>query len=283
MNIPPTALLEHYNILDVTTLSEEIEPEFILAITRHSENHPWQTKYQELLKNLTPADFEERKITTYAVDTHFIEPLFNKNKHHIKPWRLSHSKESGVVMIFTLKREDEMKTPCLLQIAVFLHYMYEVMYASHFFKSTTVDVDFFGTKVSKFIKGNEKGFSFLTDKNTYSETLYWDLAIKKLIEKWCPVQLQAFKNSSIITDTKPIPIYSLNIVDMLWNINLSNVAGEYFQNENLNFTYHFMQSLWSKIIYTASPHSKEKIHEILIQNLEKNDDTITKLLLQKEN
>lgn len=276
---PPTSLTEHYEADSVETLLETMAPECIIALSRHSETSIWQKEYQSLLEGLKYSDFENRDIQTYSIDTAFIKLLFQKNNHHVKPWRLSHSKEAGVILIFTQEDTDTLLTPYLLQIAVFLHYIYEVSYASFFFQYN--DTEKIGKRVAQLIKGHKPAFPFLQDKNVYTETLYWDLALETLIKKWCPEDLKDFEYTSMAID--PSKKSSLNMIDMLWDMNLPSDSDNYFNQNKPTYTYHAAQSTWTQIIYSASMLSKEKINSLLVKTLHKDDHAITKQLLGHNN
>lgn len=277
---PPLALLSHYKLADIQALCEQIKPEFILAITRHSESSEWQNKYQELLQEVTSDFFEKREIMTYAINTSFIKPLFKENKHQIKPWRLSHSKEVGVIILFTMEKGDESRTPHLLQTAVFLHYVEEILEASKFFEKTVSEI--LGVNIARLIANNRKPFPFLTDKNIYDETLYWNRALQRIINIWCPGDLTSFKHTNATAGFIDNKLISCNFVDILWNLNIQKTSGAYFRSPTDNYIYHFKQSLWLEIISQCSPLLPHHINELITKNLEKDNDTLTRLILKNQ-
>lgn len=279
---PPVNLLEHYGEDSSETLIEVMDPKSILALTRHSESKEWQHHFHKLVETVSSHDFEERDIHVCAVDSASVYSLFKRNKHHIKPWRLSHNKEAGVITLFTITEEEQIPTPHLLQAAVFLHYLFEIRYASQFFVQHTNE-DSIGKRIAALIRNDRKSFSFLTDKNVYDETRYWDHAIESLTTKICPESLGVFRATAAVGGIEVQRLVSCNLVDALWNMNISKASSSYFGSPVDYFDYHFKQSLWCNLVRSTSGCAEEQYTRVLISNLEKDDEYLTHQFMQLTN
>ena len=281
-DLPPSSLLNHYNMETCEVLFSLISPRNALALTRHTENDDWQYSYHKKLQSLAPESFEERQIAHFVVDSASINSLFKKNNHAIKPWRLSHNKETGTVLFFTVTPNDHPSTPYLLQTSVFNHYYEEIRFASGFFDLCSNDPRTFGERVSTLIQNNRRSFDFLTDKNVFDETLYWDKALERMTSSLLQESLALFRDTSSIGTTEEGKIISLNLVDVLWDLNLQNKNLGYFSKPESSFTYHFKESFFTDLVYLLSTLYKEEIIQILKKNLDSNDTTLLKLFISPQ-
>lgn len=272
--LPPTELLRYATVGAARGSGMRFAPRQALALTRHTESTAWNGAYARLLSQCRPHDFEYRAIEPLVLDADEIMPAFTTHGHHIKPWLLSHSKETGIIIFFSRpKRLAPIPTPRLLRLAVALHYVHEIRFASRFFERIAQgDPETFGRRVANLVLGHRQPLSFLTDKNAYDETLYWDLALDDLFASrsghaWRQLDLPRSAGGTI--DGSP---RSLHPVDLIWNACIPTSSGPHL--------YHYKQSLWTEMVYAESLCTRERLTDLLMRRLDASDEALTEALLE---
>jgi hypothetical protein len=235
-------------------LEKKISNRTKLALTRLTEDKSWQQKYHELLSKTTNKHYTKIKPTCIEVDISIFKNLIVKNGHCIKPWGMSHNKETGVILVFKKINHSE-KTPKLLSLAVFLHYLYEVYFFSLFLNRHSTKKK--GKLAEKIIRKKDLQLSFLTDGNAHDETLYWRKAICHL-EKILPSgNWEFFKKNTEKLIFENDGFSSAHFVDLLWDIN-----SIYPNTKNL---YHLQQEIWLLLEENLSKMGTDKF-ETFVEN-----------------
>lgn len=265
----------------------------LLTMTRHTESEEWQKEYADYLKKLSPDDFEERKLDFIILDTNELQSLFNQSGQHQKPWRISHTKETGTISCFTLDNYNIYQTPILLYISVFMHYFFETSCSGLFFKSKLLEKsNDFGLNIKEIITTSANKFSFF-HPNSYSENLFWQKAIALLAKSSPLADLSYFTDSitcgeRLSSEDILSPIITLNIVDHIWIANFSqkSSAEAYFKVTSRNYLYHFREGLWSEIFREILGITDKQMDNEIITNLNLGDIQFTNKMISsyiKEN
>lgn len=206
----------------------------MLTLTRFTEDDDWQKQYLSILSKTSALDYTESYPLCTAIDAKLFKLIANKDCCNIKPWRVSHSKETGVIIFFK-NHPTEVKTPYLLLTLVFLHYLFEVNYFADFIHQKAADS--LGKRAVAVILAKDPGFPFLTDGNAHDETLYWQKGLAAF-EQVTKIKLpRHLVNSFIISNGT---VQSVNVIDVVWGMNKIN--------QDKNVIYHLQQDLWYKIL-----------------------------------
>lgn len=236
--LPPAAL---NTFLNRNSQLLSLSPREKLSLTRFSEGKEWQDKYHEILSDTTSSDYERRLPKIISVDADSFSKLTQNSGNTLKPWGISHCKETGVIIFF----EDftpNVASPNFLMFSVFLHYLFEVHHFSSFIESRGVEKT--GNLVKDILRERKPKFTFLTDGNAHDETLYWKKAFDHLST------FAKFDNSKTSEHLKSLTIKngelkSLNFIDVLWNMN-----DVYPSSETI---YHLQQEAWYQILEHIEP------------------------------
>jgi L-glutamine-phosphate cytidylyltransferase len=280
---PPKGLMNHMKCSSLPELLKKENPLDIISLSRHTEIISWQTKYKKFLSDLTAKDFENRKLRWILVDSDKYKALLSNSKQPQKPWGISHSKETGTMMCFTLDDKKLIKAPLLQCVIVFMHYFFETAYASLYYKHVSENnPDTLGKEVvNSFTDPADRLPLFYS--NSYSENLFWKKAIELFNKTFLIEEAKYFSDSigcgEYSNSEKPNDtIISLNIIDQLWDINFSGQSEiiKSFKYEDISFLYHFRQALWQKIFRDIMGLDEEKMDNIIIQNLGLGDVSFTK-------
>lgn len=281
---PPHSLLKLYEVTDVEALSQKLSWRMILASTRHTEDDAWQYAYLALLGACTSDDFENREIAIQVIDTnHYAEALHNANRT-LKPWRMSHSKEAGVITFFTADKDTPFVAPLLTRIAVFLHYYYEVTCAGAFVAEniSKEGAQPIGTRLVAIIHNHRDSFAHFTTPNVYDENLYWKHALTVFDDIFHIPSFNFFKDTASLGGkcTETDELLSLNMIDVLWDSSLSDTDIEaYFGNDSKRFLYHMQESLWYDMLQNLLDISPDNMEKLVKQSLDIGDITFTKTLI----
>ncbi len=284
---PPHALLKLHHADNIENLSKKLSLRMILSATRHTEDDAWQHAYQSSLSACTAADFEDRELALQVLDMQQYSQTLNNAGRTLKPWRVSHSKEAGVITFFTADKNVSATAPLLTRATVFLHYYFEVIYAGKFVaeSSNTNASEPIGTKLVSVIRNHRDSFAHFTTPNVYDENLYWQHALIAFDSIFNIPAFSFFKDATSLggrcADTDDL--LSLHIIDVLWDISLSNTAiTAYFGNDQKRFLYHMQESLWYDLLQDLLDIAPEDMEKLVTASLDIGDVTFTKNLIQSK-
>ncbi len=248
---PPKILKKH---LSINPELNSLSPRGQLSLTRFSENYDWQRKYHKILARTTFSDYEARLPECINIDANSFSELTRHSGQAIKPWGVSHSKETGIIIIFE-NFSPQILTPNFLMFSVFLHYIFEVHHFSSFIQENSHLKT--GQVVKNILRNREPMLPFITDGNAHDETLYWRKAIKK-IPDYTNLNDKILGACTQSCTIKEGFVRSLNIIDILWNIN--NIYPE------SNTIYHLQQEIWYCLLkyIDSTGHFEDTVKESLM-------------------
>lgn len=250
---------------------QDLSPREKLSLTRFTESNDWKKSYKDILTKTDKSDFEAEFPICMEVDTAYLEEFVDVRT--MKPWMVSHAKETGVIVLFT-GSTPSCKTPHLLQLAVFLHYVFEVHNFSLAIQNTHPSLT--GLTIEAVLKNRAPHFPFLTDGNAHDETLYWRQAITEL----CHLTelnydfLESVGSQLIVTDGD---VCSLHLVDMLWEMN------HIYTNQKP--IYHLQQEVWCQLLMNLVESLKDtQAFNLLVTQSLADDNQIffTRVLYHKQ-
>lgn len=282
---PPTQLLRCFGVSTSKELAAHIDPLDALTIVRHTETNDWLNAYFTHLGACTAADFELRSVRNFVVDREQFRDTLKRSGQTVKPWRISHSKETGTINCFVLDQAVEYKTPLLQCTAVYLHYFFETAHAGAFVtKHRELTPEQVGAKLVEVIMGSQKKFPFFQD--IYSEQLFWFRALKTL-ERWHAgnTDLHFFADTTCCGGYLGRPSadnqVSLNFVDVLWDTNIPQQHSDrgYFKFTTPLFLYHFREGLWYEMFADLLGIEAETLHQSVIENLHIGDEAFTDTMI----
>lgn len=281
---PPHALMRLHHVDTIKDLQQKLPLRMALAATRHTESDAWQQTYLTSLSTCAIEDFEERTLTIQVIDmTHYSQTLIDAGKTP-KPWRMSHSKETGVITFFTADKYAHHIAPLLTRIAVFLHYYYEVTSVGEFIanRSHHTSEESLGATLVAIIHNHRDSFAHFTTPNIYDENLYWKHALLAFDALFAIPAFDFFKDTASLggrcADTGEL--LSLNIIDVLWDISLSATDIEsYFGNNPKRFLYHMQESLWYDLLQDLLAITPKDMEKLVKASLHIGDITFTKAII----
>jgi len=222
------------------------------------------------------------KIRYILVDEGEYRRWLGASRQPVKPWRVSHSKEAGIITCFVSTNPYLFQTPHLQYTLLFLHYFYETAYASRFYK-TIADTHpkSLGKEVVNSITNHADAFSFF-HPNAYSENLFWKKAEELFHNSYSIKDAKFFSDSAACSEYASSPrreesVVSLNIVDHIWNSNFSgqDTIMPSSQPNQASFLYHARQALWQNILNDLTGLTEEEMDTVIIQNLGLGDVAFT--------
>lgn len=276
---PPKNLLEKYGAASINQLKSGHALPLLFSLTRITEEENWQTRFLELVGESTASDFEERSITFFTLGyDEFPDGLFIGKE---KPWRTSHSKESGVIFL-TVDENERIKTPIILYTLVFLHYVQETTAAGSLINSTKDGS--LGEKLLQIITTTKKPLPG-SNPNIFSETVFWEKALEFFFDNFVGAkEVGTFFNKfqGSLEGVLKKDVRSLNIIDQLWEINFYNnrLSEKYFGKKVSRFDYHLKESIFCELLKQAAGLSTKSFQEKVLQNLTVSDEQIIGLFLK---
>lgn len=282
---PPRALLAHYECDSIVALAKRVPLRIALSVTRHTENDVWQNKYLTLLRGCGGHDFELRSIATCVIDTQEFLPMMKEANKLIKPWRMSHAKETGMVTFFTSTKGEDSPVSLLIRILVFLHYIYEVRYTGEFLSIQMKSVKQLGERLVDVILNHRDSFSTFTTPNVYDENLYWKKALDTFGEVFPLKDFSFFKDTISLGGflAQNSNLISLNMIDALWDIGLSDSdTSAYFGKKREYFLYHMQEAFWYESLRHILDIPPEEMESLVISSLNIGDITFTTSLIETE-
>jgi hypothetical protein len=262
------------------------DPLSLLALTRHTESKQWQEGYLDILRRVDADDFEERDFRHCIYDSSVYGDLLSLSGPCQKPWRISHNKETGIINFFTLDENHGLSAPLLQMVAVSMHYFFEVTSAGSFFRRIASEYPSeLGLRVSRAITTNTEQLAHFRP-NVYSEHVFWDEAMELFTRTFSSPEISffadAFYTGDELTSGSP-SIASLNVIDVLWNVNLLDRHGskEYFGQELSPFLYHFRDAIWYDILRELAGYSPADMRDFVMNSLDMGDLGLTKTVVEQ--
>lgn len=259
--MPPKQLMDRLGYSDVEAMFAGEDFDEIYTALRFSEGPEWLTKYNELFKQVTPKDYEERDLRILEMDhdkyvdlaSHFVQ----KKLHNV-----THTKEMGIIVVVPMHAR-KMRGLALKTLPLLLHYMNEVKLYSTFFKLKSRLPNFGETVVNTLIADPGTGSQMV------GKQIHW-----RVIQRY----LGRHKEDSIETvafepHVQPEDLHWRRAEDLLYQIdpelefwkdrdyvalqfngfpvafNLFDVSFAYSNKEPYEgrYAYHFRESLWNEI------------------------------------
>ncbi len=259
--MPPKQLMKKLGYEDIEKMFEVEDFDEIYTALRFSEGPEWLTEYDELFKQITPADYEERDLRIIQMDhdkyvdlaAHFVQ----KKLHNV-----THTKEMGTIVVVPM-HVRKMRGLALKTLPLLLHYMNEVKLYSTFFKLKSVQPNFGKTVVETLIADPGTGSqmvgkrvhwrviqrylgkhkedsidSVAFEPHVQPEDLHWRRAEDLLFE--IDPELKFWKDRDYV---------ALNYDGFPVAFNLFDVSFAYSNQEPYSgrYAYHFRESLWNEI------------------------------------
>ncbi len=259
--MPPVQLMKRLGYTDLEKLFENEDFDEIYTALRFSEGAEWLTQYNELFKQVTTADYEERDMRIIQMDhdkyvdlaAHFVQ----KKLHNV-----THTKELGTIVVVPM-HVRKMRGLALKTLPLLLHYMNEVKLYSTFFKLKSTQPNFGATVVETLIAdpgtgsqlagkrihwrviqrylGKHKDDSISKvafEPHVQPEDLHWRRAEDLLFQ--IDPELKFWENRDYV---------GLNYNGFPVAFNLFDVSFAYSNKESYEgrYAYHFRESLWNEI------------------------------------
>lgn len=259
--MPPKKLMEHLGYDDVEKMFEGEDLDEIYPALRFSEGGEWLNEYNELFKQITPEDYEERDLRIVQMNhdkyvdlaSHFVQ----KKLHNV-----THVKEMGIIVVVPM-HVRKMRGLVLKTLPLLFHYMNEVKLYSTFFKLKSKKPRFGETVVNTLIADPGTGSQMVGKRihwrviqrylgkhkedsiepvafepHVQPEDLHWRRA-EDLLYQLDP-ELEFWKDRDYV---------ALNFDGFPVAFNLFDVSFAYSNKESYEgrYAYHFRESLWNEI------------------------------------
>lgn len=259
--MPPVQLMKKLGYDDVDAMFDGEDFDEIYTALRFSEGAEWLTEYDELFKQVTPEDYEERDLRIIQMDhdkyvdlaAHFVQ----KKLHNV-----THTKEMGTIVVVPMHIR-KMRGLALKTLPLLLHYMNEVKLYSTFFKLKSTQPHFGKTVVETLIADPGTG-SQMAGKRVHWRVIQRYLGKHKedAIDKvafephvqpedlhWRRAEDLLFEIDPELTFWKDRDYVGLNYDGFPVAFNLFDVSFAYSNKEPYGgrYAYHFRESLWNEI------------------------------------
>lgn len=259
--MPPKQLMAKLGYESADQMFENEDFDEIYTALRFSEGPEWLNEYNELFKQITPADYEERDLRIVQMNhdkyvdlaAHFVQ----KKLHNV-----THTKEMGIIVVVPM-HQRKMRGLVLKTLPLLLHYMNEVKLYSTFFKIKSKQPHFGETVVNTLIADPGAGSQLV------GKQIHWRVIQRYLgRHKEDAVDMVAFE-----PHVQPEDLHWRRAEDLLYQIdpelefwkdrdyvalnydgfpvafNLFDVSFAYSNKEPYagRYAYHFRESLWNEI------------------------------------
>lgn len=263
-------------------------PREMLGLTRQSESGAWQELYYKLLAEQPAESFVPGVPLIVVIDPMMPGEPFAHPEQQLKPWNMTHIKESGVIVCCTMRAEQRLKVPLLQYSSVFLHYLYETTCSGAYLVESKRAGAPLGKRITDVIKGDVHRFPFFS-ANTYSETIFWERALAQF-DKLFPSDAFAFFADTTSCGghapngmTGEKALVSLNIVDHIWNVSLSGTqeTEDYFGSTAPDFLYHFQEVFWYELFAHLQGWDDERMETEVLTQLHVGDIPFTEAAFEQ--
>ena len=259
--MPPKQLMKKLGYDDVEKMFEGEDFDEIYTALRFSEGPEWLVEYNELFKQITPEDYEERDLRIVQMDhdkyvdlaAHFVQ----KKLHNV-----THTKEMGIIVVVPMHIR-KMRGLALKTLPLLFHYMNEVKLYSTFFKLKSKQPHFGKTVVETLIADPGTG-SQMAGKRVHWRVIQRYLGKHKedSIDKvafephvqpedlhWRRAEDLLFQLDPELEFWKDRDYVGLNYDGFPVAFNLFDVSFAYSNKESYGgrYAYHFRESLWNEI------------------------------------
>ena len=259
--MPPKQLMKKLGYDDIEKMFEGEDFDEIYTALRFSEGPEWLIQYNELFKQVTPEDYEERDLRIVQMNhdkyvdlaAHFVQ----KKLHNV-----THTKEMGIIVVVPMHAR-KMRGLALKTLPLLFHYMNEVKLYSTFFKLKSKKPNFGKTVVETLIADPGTGSqmagkrvhwrviqrylgkhkedsidSVAFEPHVQPEDLHWRRAEDLLFQ--LDPELEFWKDRDYV---------ALNYDGFPVAFNLFDVSFAYSNRESYagRYAYHFRESLWNEI------------------------------------
>jgi len=291
---PPLNIIKALKYKNVGELLKKEDLTEIFSALRFVESKEWMHKtFDETYKQLTPKDFEKRKVDVRVLSGKWLEiaEKFVEKKYH----NISHLKELGVIFVIPLQIDTPGET--LRLFSLILHYLHEVEFYSKLFEKEVKNPDLptgeagFGNRIISLLKGEvlervkpgEDGMNWMIiqrylakdDENdprlfiphVNPEALHWKKAqqdISRLGRRFKDIDLEMWRELDWVggyfgKKGDGEDLVSFDLVD--------NVMALVKNHESIKYLYHHQEALWNHIFeeYMGN-HNLEKL---MIENFGK--------------
>jgi uncharacterized protein (TIGR00730 family) len=259
--MPPKQLMDKLGYTNVEDMFEHEDFDEIYTALRFSEGPEWLTEYNELFKQITPEDYEERDLRILQMDHNkyvdLAEHFVQKKLHNV-----THTKEMGTIVVVPMHAR-KMRGLVLKTLPLLLHYMNEVKLYSTFFKLKSNKPHFGKTVVDTLIADPGTGSQLVGTR------IHWRVIQRYLgrhkedsIEKVAfephvqPEDLHWRRAEDLLYQIDPELEFwkDRDYVGLLYDgfpvaFNLFDVSFAYSNKEPYEgrYAYHFRESLWNEI------------------------------------
>lgn len=260
--MPPKKLMAKLGYDDIEKMFENEDFDEIYTALRFSEGADWLTEYNELFKQVTPEDYEERDLRIVVMDhdkyvdlaAHFVQ----KKLHNV-----THTKEMGIIVVVPMSMR-KMRGLVLKTLPLLFHYMNEVKLYSTFFKMKSLKPNFGRTVVETLIADPGMG-SQMVGKNIHWRVVQRYLAkhkddsdINKVAFEphvqpedlhWRRAEELLFQLDPELEFWKDRDYVALNYDGFPVAFNLFDVSFAYSNKASYEdrYAYHMRESLWNEI------------------------------------
>lgn len=288
LNTPPKNILEFLNYKNPEEMMEKENLFEVFAALRFIENNDWlNTIFFKQYENLTPNDFEKRKIRINVLSDKWKKPAENflKKKYH----NISHLKELG--MIFVIPACLNVPGETLRTFSLILHYFHEIDFYAKLFEKYSKEENFslkltsalrgdvlktqfpyedLGKKwliVQRYLAKNDVNDSRLFTPHINPEAIHWTKAendIASLGERSNIPELKFWQNLDWVgnyykTESGIDVLVSFNLIDAVMDLVM--------EKNQIKYLYHHQESLWNKIFISFL--GQEKTEDLIIKNFDK--------------
>lgn len=258
-SMPPKNLIKTLGYTTVEELFAGEDFDMLYTALRFSEGAEWLVEYNQLFREVTADDYEERDLRIVVMDQRYeslAEKFVVKKLHNV-----THVKELGVIVVVPMKQKT-MRGLALKTLPLLLHYMNEVKLYSTFFKKHAQRANFGNIVVDTLIADSsnvaqmagraihwrviQRYFGKLDGEahpeafqpHVQPEDLHWRRAEDMLFEIDPSLEFwRALDYVALMKDDYPVAF------------NLFDISFAYSNREpyERRYAYHFRESLWNEI------------------------------------
>lgn len=290
INEPPPNMMAYFKVQKPEELLKKYDLFEIYSALRFVEDKDWLNNiFFKQLKNITPADFEERDIEVKVLHGEWLNVAskFLKKKHH----NVSHLKELGVIFIIPIPIDSSGETMRLFSLV--LHYLHEVNFYSNLFrKYAKENASEYASKLASALRGDvlderfpeeDRGKKWmivqrylakddlfdwrLFEPHVNPEAIHWTKAAQDIahlggdhnelgLDFWKDLDFVGdyFTDDSGIED-----LVSFNLIDAVMSL--------VKQKDMVKYLYHHQEALWNQIFMEYFGY--EETERLIVDNFDK--------------